>query len=254
MTDWHLGPLTPFDLETTGIDTRQARIVTGYAATILGRADGRRILPGAQVLIDPGVDIPQEATNVHGVTTAYAKEHGCDPVDGVNSLAEAVARSLLARIPVVGFNLAYDLTLLYHECMRHDVPTVAERLGLAPSAMVGPIIDAHVLDKHVDRRKGSRRLDNSKGPGVASHYGVPLGNAHTADADAVASVRVAVVIAERYPEIARMTLPDLHRAQKRWREEQMTSLQHYFRTKCDRPEAYCDPCWPLCVDPTHPSG
>jgi DNA polymerase-3 subunit epsilon len=255
MADWHLGPLTMADTETTGINTREDRIVTGYVATVLGRADGRTVLPGAQVLIDPGVDIHPDATAVHGVTTEHAREHGCDPEDGVNSIAEALSRSLLARIPVVGFNIAFDMSILYWECLRHGVPTVAERLGLAPGAMVGPIIDAHVLDKHVDPwRRGSRKLDDSKGPGVATHYGVPLTAAHTADADAIASVRVAVVIAERHPEISGMSLPDLHRAQKLWRAEQMASLQHYFRTKGDRPEAVCDPCWPACTDPTHPSG
>jgi DNA polymerase-3 subunit epsilon len=255
MTDWHLGPLTVADTESTGVDTRQARIVTGYVATVLGRADGRTVLPGAHVLIDPGVDIPEEATRVHGVTTEHAVEHGCDPEDGVNSLAEACARSLLARIPLVFFNGAYDLNLIYHECLRHDLPTIAERIGLHRDAMVGPVIDAHVLDKHVDPwRKGSRKLDDSKGPGTATHYGVPLTAAHTADADAMAAGRVAVVIADRHPEIARMDLRSLHQAQKGWRAEQMTSLQHYFHTKGGRPDAYCDPCWPSCVDPTHPSG
>lgn len=254
-TPWHHGPLTCFDIESSGVSVVHDRIVTGYVATIMGRADGRTVLPGAQVLIDPGVDIPQGATDVHGITTAHAKEHGCDPVDGVNSIAEVLARSLLARIPVVGFNVAYDFSMLYWECLRHGVPTVAERIGLPPAAMVGPVVDAHVLDKHVDQwRKGSRKLDNSKGPGVAAHYGVPLDAAHTADADAMASVRVAVVIADRYPEVGGMDLVSLHRAQKLWRAEQMTSLQHYFRTKGGRPDAVCDPCWPACTDPTHHEG
>jgi DNA polymerase-3 subunit epsilon len=255
VTGWHLGPLTAFDTESTGINVRAARIVTGYVATILGRTDGRRSIVGANVLIDPLIEIPEGATDVHGITTEYAKEHGCDPADGVNSIAEALAQSLKARIPVVGFNLAYDFGLLYHECLRWDLPTVGERLGLSKASMVGPVIDAHVLDKHVDPwRKGSRKLDNSKGPGVAAYYGVPLDDAHTADADAVASVRVAVVIAEKYPEIGRMSLVDLHRAQKGWRAEQMASLQHYFRTKKDQADAWCDPCFPFCVEPTHPSG
>jgi DNA polymerase-3 subunit epsilon len=250
MTDWHLGPLTVADTESTGVDTRQARIVTGYVATVLGRADGRALTIGAHVLVNPGVDIPEGATEKHGITTEMARERGCDPADGVNSIAEACARSLLARIPLVFFNGAYDLNLIYHECLRHDLPTIAERIGLHRDAMVGPVIDAHVLDKHVHPyRKGSRKLD-----ATAAHYGITLFDAHTADADALAAGRVAVEIANRYPEIARMDLRSLHRAQKGWRSEQMTSLQHHFRTKGGRPDAYCDPCWPSCIDPTHPSG
>lgn len=257
-TPWHLGPLTPFDLESTGVDTREARIVTGYVATVLSRAEKRRQTIGAQVLINPGVPIPQGATDKHGITDEIAQAKGCAPTDGVNSLAEAVARSLIARIPVVGFNLAYDLTLLYRECLRWDLPTVAERVGLPPTAAVGPIIDAYVLDKHFDQwRKGSRTLDDRKGPGtgIAAHYGVPLTAAHTADGDAIASVRVAVIIAERYagPDMP-TDATALHVLQKLWKADQATSLQRYFRTKGGKPDAYVDPCWPICTDDTHPSG
>lgn len=250
MTDWHHGPLTAFDLESTGINTREVRIVTGYVATVLGRTDGRALTVGADVLVNPGVPIPAGATEKHGITDEMAQAKGVEPAGAVNLIAEELYRSLVARIPVVGFNLSYDFGLLYNECMRWNVATVAERLGLPPASMVGPIVDAHVLDKFVDPyRKGSRRLEDT-----AAHYGIRLDNAHTADADAMAAARVAVAIADRHPGIARMTLPDLHRAQKGWRSEQMTSLQHHFRTKGGKPDAWCDPCWPLCVDPTHPSG
>lgn len=247
---WHHGPLTVADTETTGVNLREDRIVTGYVATVMGRADGRAVTVGASVLVDPGIPIPDGAANVHGITTEHAREKGCDPVDGVNSIAEAIARSLSARIPVVLFNGAFDLGMLHHECIRHDLPTVGERLGLTRDAMFGPIIDAHVLDKHVDPyRRGSRKLTDT-----AAHYGIKLDNAHTADADAMAAARVAVAIADRYPEIARMDLPSLHRAQKLWRAEQMASLQRHFRVMKGQTEAYCDPCWPACTDPDHPSG
>lgn len=255
MSDWHLGPLTAFDLESTGIDVRKCRILTGFAATMLGRDAGRVMTNRANVMINPGVPIDPEATKIHGITDAEVRAKGWPPRQGVDSLADVLARSLLARIPVVGFNLPYDFGLLHHECLRWDLPTLGERLGLSRNAMVGPVIDAHVLDKYVDPyRRGSRKLDDSRGPGTATHYGVPLDNAHTADADAIASVRVAVAIAERNPEIVGMDLPQLHRAQKAWRAQQMGSLQRYFREKKGQPEAWCDPCWPFCVDPGHPSS
>lgn len=249
-TPWHLGPLTPFDLESTGIDTREARIVTGYVSTVLGRAEGRRRSIGAQVLINPGVPIPPGATEVNGITDEIAQAKGCMPADGVNSIAEAVARSLLARIPVAGFNLPYDLALLHWECIRNDLPTVAERLGRPRDAMVGPIIDAHVLDKEVDRYVsgvGQRKLT-----ATAARYGVPLTKAHTADADALAAVRVAVAIVERHPRIGRLGLAELHAAQKGWRAGQAAGLQAHFRKT--KPESYVDPCFPYCVDLAHPTA
>lgn len=252
MTAWHEGPLCVFDTESTGVDVRKARIVTGYAATILGAAEGRRVRPGADVLINPGVDIPEEATRMHGVTNEMAREKGCTPAEGIYAIVEALGSALKARIPIVGFNLAYDFGLLYHECLRHDVITLAEMLGKPPNGMFGPVIDAHVLDKHVDPyRKGSRKLDDSKGPGTATHYGVPLTAAHTADADAIASARVAVRIASLYPEIGKADLGTLWLSQRRWRAEQMASLTEYFRTKKKEPDAWCDPCWPYCITPEH---
>lgn len=246
-TGWHTNPMTVFDLESTGIDQREARIVTGYVATVGSRAQRRRIMPGAQVLINPGVPIPKEASFVHGVYDHVAQEKGVDPVDGLHAIAEALYRSLVAGIPIVGFNLKYDFTLLYYECLRHGVPTVAERMGRPPSANVGPIIDAHVLDKHVDSyRKGARNLG-----ATAAHYGVPMGQAHTADADALASARIAVVIAERNPDVAAYPAADLHKLQKLWRADQAASLQRHFRKT--RPDAYVDPCWPQCSDPDHPT-
>lgn len=255
-TPWHHGPLTVLDFESTGVDTREARIVTGYLATVLGRDQGRTWTVGVHTVVNPGVPIPAGATAVHGVTDEMAQAKGVEPAGAINAFAEEAYRSLVAGIPVVGYNLAYDLSLLYWECLRWNVATVAERMGFPPAAPVGPIIDAYVLDKHVDPwRKGSRKLDDSKGPGVATHYGVPLGDAaHAADADAMASVRVAVAIADRYPEIAGMTLPDLHRAQKGWRAEQAVSLQRYLRTMKGDKTAVCDPCWPLCTEPDHASG
>lgn len=250
MTEWHLGPLTAFDLESTGVNTREARIVTGYVATVLGRADGRACAVGADVLVNPGVPIPAGATEKHGITDEMVQARGAEPAGAINALAEELSQSLKAQIPIVGMNLAYDFSLLYWECLRWNVATVAERMGLPPSAPVGPIIDAYVLDKHVDPyRKGSRKLES-----IAAHYGVPLDNAHTADADAMASARVAVAIAARHPTIAGMSLRSLHLAQKDWRAHQAAGLQHHFRTKGGKPEAYVDPCWPQCTDLTHPSG
>lgn len=256
MTPWWLGPVAPYDLETTGVNTREDRIVTGYVATILGRDRGRVVVPGTQVLINPGVPIPPEASRVHGVTDEIAQRKGCPPADGVYSLVKSLSNALKAGIPVAGFNVPFDFTLLYWECLRHGVPTVAEMMGYPPSAPVGPIVDAHVLDKQVDRyRPGSRKLDDSKGPGVASHYGVSLGErAHTADADAVAAALVAITIGERYANTLPGDLLSLHRAQKMWRAEQAAGLQKYLRTKGGKPEAYVDPCWPLCTDDTHPAG
>jgi DNA polymerase III subunit epsilon len=256
-TPWWLGPLTAFDLESTGVNTREDRIVTGFVATVASRAERRKLSVGAKVLINPGVPIPAGATGKHGITDEMAQAKGAPPDLGVYAIAKPLADSLRAGIPVIGMNLSYDFSLLYWECLRHGVPTVAEQMGLPPGAAVGPIIDVLVLDKHFDQyRKGSRKLDDSgNGPGLATHYGVPLVDAHTADADALASAQVGVRIAEKYEHDLDMmaSARDLHHLQKLWAADQRDGLERYLRRNNSDPALVIDRCWPMCTDPSHPS-
>lgn len=247
MTDWFLGPVSPFDLESTGVNAREARIVTGYVSTVL--AGTREVVPGAQVLINPGVPIPPGASAVHGITDEVAQAKGCLPTDGLHAIAQALRRSLLARIPVIGFNIAYDFALLHWELIRHDLPTVGERLGRSRDDMFGPVVDAHVLDKFADpyvSGTGQRKLEPT-----CARWGVPMGRAHTADADALAAAQLAVVITRRTPSLAGLDLRALYLLQREQRAVQAASLQAYFRGKGGKPDAYVDPCWPMCVDQSH---
>jgi DNA polymerase-3 subunit epsilon len=255
---WWLGPLTPFDIETTGINVREDRIVTGFVGTVGPRRPGGRMLDvRANVLINPGVPIPPEASAVNGLTDEVVRAKGADPYDAINGLAEELARSLVAHIPVIGHNISFDLSMLYWECLRWGLPTVAERMGLPPAANVGPIIDTLVLDKHTEQyRRGSRKLADhpEKGPGVATHYGIPLAAAHEAEADAMAAAGVAVRIAEKYPDEIMGDPRQLHQVQKLWAFDQRGSLQTWLRKKNNDPTLTIDRCWPMCTSPDHPAG
>lgn len=246
---WFLGPLSPFDLESTGVNAREARIVTGYVSTVL--AGTREVVPGAHVIVNPGVPIPSGASAVHGITDEVAQAKGCLPADGLYAIAEALRRSLLARIPVIGFNIAYDFALLHWELLRYGLPTIGERLGRSRDDMFGPVVDAHVLDKFVDpyvSGTGQRKLEPT-----CARWGVPMGKAHTADADALAAAQLAVVIVRRTPSLAGLDLRALYLLQREQRAVQAASLQAYFRGKGGRPDAFVDPCWPMCVDQSHPT-
>lgn len=75
MTGWHEGPLLAFDTETTGVDAHTCRIVQVGLATI---TPGEGILPRLW-MVDPGVDIPEQASAIHGITTARCREDGEAP-------------------------------------------------------------------------------------------------------------------------------------------------------------------------------
>ena len=201
---WHRSVFYAFDTETTGIDVWNDRIVTATIA----RIDGPNV-ETLTWLINPGIDIPQAATDVHGITTQHAQENGQNPAEAIREITAVLSDAH----PVVAFNASYDFTILTAEAERHgtrvDVPAV---------------IDPHVIDKHVDpRRRGKRTLT-----ATCEHYGVKQTDAHDATGDALAAARLAWTLTERHPDLLQVDPTELHQAQIGWRRDQAESLARYF--------------------------
>jgi DNA polymerase-3 subunit epsilon len=203
-----------FDLETTGLDLAEARIVTACAVELDGA--GNIVGRDLEWLADPGIEIPEVAASVHGVTTEIARANG-RPASEVVAEIVATLKSYFDRgIPVVAYNAPYDFTILFHEAVRH---------GIEPIEAPRPVIDPLVLDKHFDRyRSGKRRLENA-----AVQYGVALTDAHNATADAVAAGRVAQAIFAKYP--MPNDVNELHDAQVLWSKEQDISFAEFMVKK-----------------------
>lgn len=228
---WHLGRLCGFDLETTGVDLEQDRIVT--AAVV--QCGGKHPTTSTTWLANPGVDIPEGAAAVHGITTEQAQAEGQPAGQVVQQVVQALAQAFNAGIPIVAMNAPFDLTMLDREARRHRVFPLADyeegRLR---------VIDPRILDKQVDRyRSGKRTLTD-----LCAHYEVPLDGAHSADADALAACRVAWRLGCRYPKLAELDLDALHKAQVEWAAEQAVSFQAHLRSK-GQTEAIIDGSWPL---------
>lgn len=223
---WHKGLMLAFDLETTGVSVENDLIVTACASLINGTSGEANTHTW---LANPGIDIPDGATKIHGITTAYAVEHGQDPAEVVEDLIDTLMSQVNEGVPIVGCNLQYDLTLLDRESRRHGLHPFGDRLAAAEAC----VIDVYPLDKHVDRyRKGSRKLVD-----LCAHYEVRIDGAHDASHDAVAAARVAYRIAQRYPRIAAMSLPELHALQVAAKAEQAAGFRAY---KKGRGEPYED--------------
>jgi len=216
MTAWYEGRLAGFDLETTGVDVETDRIVTACAV----QCGGKRPTQSATWMADPGVDIPEEAAKVHGITTERARADGRPAAEVVEQLVAALAECVLAGLPIVAMNASFDLTILDREARRHGVQPLVDIVGTDLR-----VVDPRVLDKKVDPyRRGGRKLED-----LCKHYEVALDGAHSADADAIAACRVAWRIATRNPQFAVTSLDDLHRFQIGWAREQAESLAAYFR-------------------------
>ncbi|MFD0257032.1 exonuclease domain-containing protein [Kitasatospora indigofera] len=232
MSWWH-EPLVGFDLETTGTDPAESRIVTAALVDTVGS----RRESTTSWLLDPGVPIPAEAEAIHGIGDELARGRGRPAKEGVEEIAAALCARILAGRPVVAFNAPFDLSLLDAELRRYGLPGLAERLG----GPVTPVLDALAIDRAVDKyRKGSRTLQR-----VCEVYGVELTDAHEAGSDALAAVLVAVALGERYPaQAGEVELAELHRRQVGWYREWAEGLQSWLRKGKD-PQAVIDPRWPM---------
>ncbi|MFJ4949971.1 3'-5' exonuclease [Streptomyces sp. NPDC088760] len=230
---WHRELLIGFDLETTGTDPRAARIVTAAVIEVrAGEPMGRR-----EWLADPGVEIPADAVAVHGISNERAAAEG-RPADQVaDALADVLVAHWKTGVPVVAYNAAFDLTLLSAELRRYELPSLTDRLGGARPA---PVIDPYTIDRWVDRyRRGKRNLE-----AVCAEYGIVLGAAHNATADALAAARLASAIAERHPKIASLGPAELHQRQIEWYADWAADFQAFLRRKGEA-DAVVDGTWPL---------
>lgn len=217
-----------FDLETTGLDLTDARIVTACAVEL--NEHGEVVGANSEWLADPGIEIPTQASDVHGVTTEIAQRDGRVAAEVVAEILDTLRGFFDRGMPVVAYNAPYDFTILHFEALRH---------GLEPLAKPFPIIDPLVIDKFKDRyRKGKRRLENA-----AEFYQVALNDAHNATADAVAAGRVAQAIAKRWAAELPETAAELHELQIQWSDANDSSFEEFMRRQ--NPDFTISRGWPL---------
>ena len=171
-----------FDVESTGVDVFNDRIVSATVVKVEhGQMSDRR-----SWLIDPGIEIPAGATEVHGITTEQAREHGMPAQLGVRDIHETVVKVLRAGVPLVVFNAAYDLSLLEAESKRHQLNSLLDMLSPEDWHKV---IDPFVLGKgfdHLYKRKFTKGWKYTL-QDLCDRYKVPLIANHDALADALAA-------------------------------------------------------------------
>ncbi len=249
---WWRGRLVGFDIESTAAEPETARIVT--AALIV--AGGGVATETLTLLADPGVEISEGATAVHGITNERARAEGKPAAEVVAVILDTLAIYLQGGAPLCIYQARFDLTILDREAARYGLVPLQDRVSLR-------VVDGLVLDKHLDRfRRGSRKLD-----AVCEHRGAVLDAAHDAASDALAAARLAWVIGARGEVVRRVRnandgrelaalknewavvrgdLDLLHRAQQKWAAEQARSLHDYFTGKGQHEDAASvSTDWPL---------
>lgn len=169
-------PLVFFDLETTGPEKETDRIVQFAALKMMPDGTERRW----QTLINPGVPIPEPATEVHGITDAM--------VASAPTFAAVAGKiwGALLHCDLAGYN-----------ARRFDVPLLIAEYNRLPGyeACAGDLAIRAIVDP---MRIFMQREPRDLGAAHRFFLGETLEGAHDAMADTVAAQRVFLAQLERY--------------------------------------------------------
>ena len=223
--------LVCFDVESSGVSVEDDRIIQAFVGKM--GLDGEWI-EKREWLIDPGVEIPEGASNVHGYTTERIREVGRKDADAaIFEIYCTILEWTSENSPLVIFNARYDTSILDRELGRQG-----KRFDMTGISIVDPFVCDKAKFKY---RKGSRKLVD-----VAPHYGVSTeGSLH----DAMVDCRVTGHIAAKQIESWQGTLAGLHDKQVGWASEQASSLEDYFdrsgKREPDGSKIIIDRQWPM---------
>ena len=168
-------PLVFFDLETTSIDIAKDRIVEISMVKVM--PNGEEIVKTRR--INPGMPIPPESTAIHGITDEDVKD--CPKF-------KEIAKSLAAQIEgcdLAGFN-----------SNRFDIPMLAEeflRAGVDVDLNRRKFIDVQTIFHKMEQRNLTAAYK--------FYCNKDLANAHSAEADTMATYEVLKAQLDRYPEL-----------------------------------------------------
>ena len=168
-------PLCVFDLEATGTDVLQDRIVD---VCILRRGvDGTEEVFSS--LVNPGVPIPPEATAIHKITDEMVRDQPT-----IKDLAPKLFE-ILDGADLSGFNAArYDIPLLSNEL---------KRAGFDWTLAGKRVVDAFTIFQRKERRDLTAAYK--------FYCGKDLTGAHRAEADVRATAEILFAQVERYADL-----------------------------------------------------
>lgn len=233
---WVQRPWVGFDTETTGVNPRRDHIVTAAAVELVNpRVDPPRFISHTW-LSQPAGAIPPAATQIHGITTDYARRNGSPRAQVITEICRHLESLGRAGAVLVVFNAGFDIPLLREEarragasCPRWYGSEVQAEDDLA-NAQQSPslVVDPLVLDRALDRfRRGKRTLAD-----LARHYNVDLPeDTHQADVDARLTLLILRAMVNRFPGLDAMTDTELHSFQVRQHALWAQDFEVFLRSK-----------------------
>lgn len=244
VSPWLDLPWTILDFESTGVDLENDRAVQVAVVRICGSEVERAV----STIINPGIEIPQGAIDVHGITNERAQAEGGEPGRLIPWAAGIVAAAWANGEPVIATNASFDVTMLDRELRRYT----GEGLDVSNALVIDPL----VVDRACDPwRPGGRKLVD-----MAAHYRVRVTDAHDALGDCMTAARVVWRQARmtategpgkngrprrmNYAPLREMELPALHQWQVEKYAEWAEGFEKYLREKKGEAGAVIDRSWP----------
>lgn len=158
-------PLASIDLETTGLKPAQDRICQ------IGLVDPVNESHCLDLLVNPGIPVPESSTLIHGIDDGMVAEASPFP------LALPELRRMIGSRVILGYNIGFDLAVLAAESERHGLEWQwHSALCLRQLATVCLGAEAMLVMGDLNA--------------LATHYGVDVENRHTALGDALITGRI----------------------------------------------------------------
>ncbi len=177
---WMNHTLVVLDFETTGLDAVSDRVIEVGAA----RFENGVLLERSNWLVNPGLEVSAETTEVTGITTEML--HGKPDLTAV---WPEFLRTLTNAIPVA-YNYTFDRGFLHAEIERLQLAHGREPACMPDVVWLDPLVWARETQQG---EKGFRLTD------VCARLSIELESAHRAGHDAEAAGHVLMALANKMP-------------------------------------------------------
>ena len=168
-------PICFFDLETTGVNVSLDRIVEISILKIFPNGNKE----SKTWLVNPGVPIPLEASNIHGITNDIVKN------EPLFKMIASDIKSMINNCDLAGFNSnKFDIPLLAEELLRSEIDFSLDNVAT---------IDVQNIFHKMEQRTLSAAYQ--------FYCGKSLDNAHTSKADTLATYEVLESQIEKYDDL-----------------------------------------------------
>ena len=168
-------PICFFDLETTGVNVSLDRIVEISILKIFPNGNKE----SKTWLVNPGVPIPLEASNIHGITNDIVKN------EPLFKMIASDIKSMINNCDLAGFNSnKFDIPLLAEELLRSEIDFSLDNVAT---------IDVQNIFHKMEQRTLSAAYQ--------FYCGKSLDNAHSSKADTLATFEVLESQIEKYNDL-----------------------------------------------------